>query len=196
VPLNWRMYWRMHWRQSPSAPAARTRRSGSWTIACGRSFGAISWRHGTGSRWIATRFSSPRCSTTWALPGRTRRPTESASLSPVPRRRSSFCTRRAPPRISPRQSAKQSCCTSRHFWFFQSDAAPPAVAADKMPMVDYLWNFWSPALSVPEWGLTFNPSRNYLIRNRHRACATSLSLRARSLSGLRRFKLREEINQG
>lgn len=37
-----------------------------------------------------------------------------------------------------------------HFWFFQSEAAPIAVAADRMPMVDYLWNLWSPALSVPE----------------------------------------------
>lgn len=37
-----------------------------------------------------------------------------------------------------------------HFWFFQSESAPIAVAADNMPMVDYLWNLWSPALNMPE----------------------------------------------
>jgi pimeloyl-ACP methyl ester carboxylesterase len=37
-----------------------------------------------------------------------------------------------------------------HFWFFQSQVAPIAVAAENMPMVDYLWNLWSPGLKAPE----------------------------------------------
>jgi pimeloyl-ACP methyl ester carboxylesterase len=37
-----------------------------------------------------------------------------------------------------------------HFWFFQSETADWAVPIDGLPMVDYLWRTWAPALDDPD----------------------------------------------
>ncbi len=37
-----------------------------------------------------------------------------------------------------------------HFWFFQPETIHPLVALDDMPIVDYLWRFWSPNAIDPE----------------------------------------------
>lgn len=37
-----------------------------------------------------------------------------------------------------------------HFWFFQSEVAPEALAASDLQMVDFLWKLWSPDLAVPD----------------------------------------------
>jgi pimeloyl-ACP methyl ester carboxylesterase len=37
-----------------------------------------------------------------------------------------------------------------HFWFFQMDVAPAALAASELAMVDYLWKLWSPNYEAGE----------------------------------------------